>query len=174
MNCSWLKKIMIAGPAFFFAACGDTYTVIDEQVIVPGKNHIEDTIMDDPLQHIRFSRLRKPVTFGLKYVFKVPEENQDKETYIAVRGRVRSNLALSNAVIAVVAHCDNEQLTWMVMPVRIHITDTNTWCPFNDSVYFSPRLSGKKYNNISAVAHLVGDKERFDMDALHVTVRQKR
>lgn len=164
---------MFAATVLFLAACSDSYTTIDEQTIVPGAKRYDDSVMEDNKAHMRFSRLHKLVSFGLRYSYKLSEENQDKPTYVSVSGKARTNSGVSGGVIAVITHYDNDQLSWMVLPIKIHITDTNTWCLFHDSIYLSPRIDGRKYNTITAVAHLISDKEKFDLDGLHVAIRQR-
>lgn len=174
MNCSGLKNMLLSAPLLFLAACGDQYTAVDDQTILPGAKRYDDTVMTEGEQRLSFSRLSRPASFGLRYGYDLPEQSRDKATYVVVSGKARSNMVQSGAVIAMVTHYDSDQLSWMVVPMKVHLTDTNTWCPFRDSVYLTPRQEGRIYNNITAVAHLVSAQERFDLDQLHVVVKQKQ
>jgi hypothetical protein len=169
----FLKRSVVLIPLLLLAGCGDRYDIIaDQAVSVKEARHLSDTLMQDSLGFY-FSRLNKPSTFGLSCSFDIPEKNQNKELFVVAYGRTRSNYAQSGGIIAVATHFNNDQVSWMVLPISIHITDTNTWCTFRDSVRLSNKIDNKSYNHISVVTHLPNStKEKFDMDTLHVLLKQ--
>lgn len=175
-----LQLIKKTGPVVFailcLMGCGNRYDVVAEQVItVANSKRLDDTVMRDSTDHILFSRLRRPATFSFKYEYQIPEEKRDSEFYIVVSGRSRTNYAQSNAVMAVVPSENGEQVEWMIIPMRYQYTDINTWCHFRDSIRLPKHFNGKGYNRVTVAAHLSSSTaENFDLDTLHVMIRQKR
>jgi hypothetical protein len=155
--------------------CGNNYNTIEVQTLSSNNvRRVNDTVMEDSFHHLQFSRLSKPASFGMTADFKLPEEYQGHECYVVVSGRARSNYAQSDAFIVVVTHKDQEQISWMVMPVKYYITELNTWCPFRDSIRLPEKIDGKTYNLITIAAHLAtSQKENFDLDTLRVSIKQK-
>jgi hypothetical protein len=173
---AFLKRSAPFIPLLLLTGCSDRYDVIAAQVVsVKEARRMSDTIMKDSVQGFYFSRLNKPATFGLSCDVKIPEPNQNKQLFVVAYGRARSNYAQSGGIIVVAAHYNNEQVSWMILPIKIHITDTNTWCYFRDSLRLDNKIDGKSYNHIGVMSHLPhSTKEKFDLDTLHVLLKQLR
>lgn len=157
-------------------SCADRYEPINTQVIIPDQvSRADDTLMYDSLAHVPFSRLRRLASFGLRYAYELPEQNRGKEMYVVVSGRTRSNYAQSTAVIVVVTHKDNEQLSWQVIPMRLYYTEQNKWCTFRDSVRVPEKFDWKEYTRLDVVTHLSNStQELFDIDTMKVVLKQKQ
>jgi hypothetical protein len=171
---AFLKRPVFFIPLLLLAGCSDRYDIIAEQVVsVKEARRMSDTIMKDSIQGFYFSRLNKPATFGLSCDVKIPEQNQNKQLFLVTYGRARSNYAQSGGIIVVAPHYNNEQVSWRLLPIRIHITDTNTWCYFRDSLRLDNKIDGKSYNHINVMSHLPhSTTEKFDIDTLHVLLKQ--
>jgi hypothetical protein len=161
---------------FVINACADGYQTITERTIVLDKSKTkDDTLLKDSTQNFYFSRLSKPNTFGIMFDYTLPEDAQNKEVYVVVKGQSRSNYAQSNALIAVVTHNkENEQLSWMIMTMRYHYTSINEWCSFKDSIRLPANFKGKTYSLITVATHQpVSTAENFDLRDLQISIKVK-
>jgi hypothetical protein len=172
---AFLKRSVPFIPLLLLAGCSDRYdTIVEQAVSVKEARHMSDTMMKDSVQGFYFSRLNKPASFGLGCDVRIPEQNQNKQLFLVTYGRARSNYAQSGGIIVAAAHYNDVQVSWMVLPIKIHITDTNTWCYFRDSVRLDNKIDGKSYNHINVMTHLpYSTTEKFDIDTLHVLLKQK-
>jgi hypothetical protein len=159
-----------------FSSCGESYITVGKQITLPEKGkQKEDSIFVDSSGKFNFSRIQNPGAFGLFNSFKIPLENQDKELWVVFEGRARSNFPHSNGTITVVGSNDKgETLCWKACFLKAHLTDVNKWCHFKDSIFLTSQLNFHPYNVINTFALLgTSPGEKFDMDSLVVTVKQK-
>lgn len=171
-----LSVIFIVLLSAIACSCGESYLPVGKQIVVPQKGkQKDDSILPDLSGRFNFSRVQNPGAFGLFGTFMVPRENQDKELWIVFEGRARTNLPHSNATITVVGSNEKgETLSWDARFLRSHFTNVNQWCRFKDSIFLKSQLNFHPYDRVNVFA-LLGPSpgEKFDMDSLIITVRQK-
>ncbi|MCE3260215.1 MAG: hypothetical protein K0S12_1856 [Bacteroidetes bacterium] len=171
-----MRLLLIAFLFLLFSSCGESYTHVGTEVKVPEKGKMkEDSLLFDSIGRFYFSRVRSPGAFGLFHTYYLPGKNQNKELWVVVEGRVRSNVPHSMGTITLVASNEkDEMLCWKACFLRSHITELNTWCRFKDSIFLPEKLESKAYNKFN-VFGLLGNSpgEAYDMDSLVVTVKQK-
>lgn len=171
-----LKSILCIVLVLLINACGEGYQTITQRTIVlDRKKTKDDTLIKDTTQNFYFSRLSKSNTFGIMFDYTLPEDAQNKEVYVIVKGQSRSNYAQSNALIVIVTHNkENEQLSWMLMPMRYHYTSINQWCNFKDSIRLPANFKGKTYSLITVVAHQpISTAENFDLKDMQISIKAK-
>lgn len=173
-----MTQRVLAISFFLFAlfGCG-RYKVIHTEKIVLDKNYkrIEDTLLTDSLEKFTFSRLTRPGSFGFKTVYNLPEKSQGKELIVALSGRCRTNLAVSDGMIVVVAHSKKDkQLSWDLVRMKYQFTDLNKWCSFRDSIRLPADFYGTQYSRITILSHLPAGDEKFDLDGLNIEIREKQ
>ncbi len=160
-----------------FVSCSSPDDIVDSQTIIAGKPGTSsgDSICIDSLTHTPFSRIRKSNTAGLQYVFNVSEANQNKHYYIVFKGRVRTNYALSNAAIVLMAFDkDKQQLCWMTAPLRPFVVQQNNWNYFLDSIHIPNVMNDVRYTTLNAFAYLGNSNfENMDIDTFKVTLKRK-
>ncbi|MCE3228224.1 MAG: hypothetical protein K0S32_2775 [Bacteroidetes bacterium] len=158
------------------SSCGESYKTVGRQISVPEKGKLhDDSLLFDSIGKFYFSRLVSPGVFGVYNTFHIPEENIKKELWVVFEGRARSNYPYSNGTITVVGSNEkNETLCWKARFLKSHLIDVNTWSHFKDSIFLPAQLDFKTYNVINTFV-LLGPSagEKFDVDSLVVTVRQK-
>jgi hypothetical protein len=171
-----IKSTVCAFLVLVLSACEDGYqTIVESNIVLSENKTTDDTLLKDNAQNFYFSRLSKPNTFGIMFDYILPEDAQNKEVYVIVKGQSRSNYAQSNALIVVVTHNkEGEQLSWMLMPLRYYYTSINEWCSFRDSVRLPSNFKGKAYNLITVVAHQpISTAENFDLKEMQVSIKAK-
>ncbi len=161
---------------FFLAGCSDKYQVIQSITVTPNINKpTGDTIILDSTKKFYFSRLRAKGTGGLIGTYKVTADHVNKQLYIVVSGRVRTNYAHSNSTITVAVNDDQKNtIVWRAMSLKYYFTEINKWCPFKDSIMLAPNTDGKYYNEISVLTFMgPSESENFDIDTLKIQVKEK-
>ncbi len=162
---------------FFLSACDDRYITLKTLTITANTNKpgTSSVVMVDSLKHFEYSRLKGKSQGGLIGTYTVTPEHSNKQLYVIVSGKIRTNYAHSNSNIIIAATDDkNELILWRGIYIQYYYTEINKWCPFKDSMLLPPSVNNKYYKEVSALAYLGNsENENFDIDTLKIEIKEK-
>jgi hypothetical protein len=157
--------------------CNDKYNTFQSAVVTVSNNKgvANDTIIKDSVFNFSFSRLQKATARGLNATFTITPEHQEKDLYIVVSGKARTNYAHSNSSITLSAvSSKGELIAWKAFLLKYYYVDNNKWCYFKDSIFLKDNVDSKFYSVINVFGMLGDSKtENFDLDTLHVQLKEK-
>lgn len=171
-----VRVVLIGLFALMLAGCRDRYREIYSTTLLPGKNCpvLDDTLLYDSVQNIRYSRLEAGGTFGLRLIYPLPEQSRERELLVTVSGNTRTNNAYSKGLIVVsTSNATKGQTSWDALRMSYQYTAMNTWCAYRDSVKLSAKYYDKLYDQITVYTHLPNNGEKYDIDGIKITVLQK-
>jgi hypothetical protein len=156
-----------------FFSCSEDSVLITKDTISTGKYKLrDDTILEDSLSHIKFSRLVDPKSFGMNGAYEIPEEFKHKALRIIYECKIRTNQVYTKSAIAIGITDSTKVIEWKAVSLRFAYTDVNAWCWYKDSAEFGPTKEDKDFVDISA--YLNETKiEKFDIDSLLITIKYK-
>ncbi len=160
----------------FISSCGEKFESIHKEFVIANPKVLaEDVVIKDSIENFYFSRIYIHDKCGLQIIYKLPKEYQNKELWVVVRGRARTNYAHSNANISLnTRSIDGQMLCWKATRLRYYFTDINKWCHFKDSIFLTNSLFDKTHYTITTFAFLGNSgSELFDMDSLIIDIKQK-
>lgn len=160
-----------------FSSCAERYEEIGRQLTTARTNKMrEDTLIFDSIHKSYFSRIMKPNGGGLQTVYQIPAEHQNKELWVVLEGRIRTNYPHTHSTITLITASEKgEMLCWKASFLSTYYTKLNDWCHFKDSIWLPHNFNNTSYKVINAFAYLGNQPgEKFDMDTLIVTVKRKK